>query len=200
MQKRIIDILVGLFMIAGIMGLLVLAYRVSSFSNYQANSTYTLTADFDNVGGLKVRAPISIGGVKIGQVSGISLDRNTFRAKVILLIDDRDNNLPIDTSASIYTQGLLGSNYISLSPGFSNESLKDGGVIATTRSALILEDLIGQLMFKLTGDSDKKNSSDNSSNNTDGSNNANSNNTSDSTAAPAASTPAANTQPGTAAT
>ncbi len=158
MQKRLIEILVGLFMIAGIVGLLLLAYRVSSFSEYESNNSYKLTAEFDNIGGLKVRAPISIAGVRVGQVSAISLDSNNFRAKVSMMIDAQDQNLPVDTSASILTQGLLGSNYISLSPGFSNESLKDGGTIDTTRSAMILEDLIGQLMFKL-GDSNKKDTS-----------------------------------------
>ena len=138
-------------MLAGIAGLLTLTYRVSNFSDFQRTATYNLSADFDNVGGLKVRSPVTLSGVKIGQVSAIELDPATFKAKVTLVIDEQDNDLPIDTSASIYTQGLLGSNYISLAPGFSTESLKNGDMITTTRSALILEQLIGQLMFKLTG-------------------------------------------------
>lgn len=150
-------------MLAGIVGLLLLAYRVSSFSEFERSSTYTLNANFDNIGGLKIRAPVTVSGVKIGQVTNIVLDPTTFKAKVTLIIDEQDNDLPTDTSASIYTQGLLGSNYISLSPGFSEQSLKNGDVIATTRSALILEDLIGQLMFKLTGsDSDEKTSENDS--------------------------------------
>lgn len=147
--KRMINTLVGLFMLAGIGGLLVLAYKVSSFSHYEKGDSYILTADFDNVGGLKVRAPVEIGGVKIGQVDSITLDPNTFKAKVTMSIDDKANNIPVDTSASILTQGLLGSNYINFMPGFSPESLKEGDTIDTTHSALILENLIGQLMFKL---------------------------------------------------
>ncbi len=159
MQKRIVEIIVGLFMLAGAFGLLVLAFKVSSFNQYEKKDSYNLTADFDNVGGLKVRAPVEISGVKIGQVSNITLDQMTFKAKVTMTIDDKSNDLPVDTSASILTQGLLGSNYISLSPGFSNDSLKPNGVIDTTNSALILENLIGQLMFKLNGSGSSSSSS-----------------------------------------
>ncbi len=168
MQKRFIDFIVGLFMLAGIAGLLTLAYRVSSFSSFESRTTYSLSASFDNIGGLKLRAPVTLSGVKIGQVSSIALDPATFKANVTFLINAQDNDLPVDTSASIYTQGLLGANYISLSPGFSEQSLKNGDAIMTTRSALILEQLIGQLMFKLTNsDSSSGSSSDSTTTSTE---------------------------------
>lgn len=157
MNTKVIEVVVGLFIIAGAIALLFLAYRVSSFSNFSGSNFYTVTAEFDNVGDLKVRAPVSIAGVNIGSVKDIVLDPQTFRAKVVLAISRGDMNLPADTSASILTQGLLGSNYISLIPGFSPENLTPGGQIETTRSAIILENLIGQLMYSLTGDKDKSN-------------------------------------------
>ena len=113
---------------------------------------YTVTAEFDNIGNLKIRAPVSLSGVPIGQVSGIVIDKNNFRALVTLQLNKAVNTLPIDTSASILTQGILGANYISLTPGFEENSLKNGDRIETTRSALILENLIGQFMYHVKGD------------------------------------------------
>jgi len=158
-RTRIIEIIVGLFMISGLGGLIVLAFEVSGFTNIDDRNSYVLFANFDNVGGLKVRAPVAVAGVRIGRISDISLDDETFKAKVTMMVNKKDNTLPQDTSASILTQGLLGSNYVSLSPGFSAEVLKQGDTIETTRSALVLEDLIGQLMFKITGDDPKNNDS-----------------------------------------
>lgn len=148
MLKKLTEILVGLFMILGILALTFLALKVSGLTGYSNKAHYyKITADFDNVGGLKVRAPILIAGVSVGEVGSIVLDRNDFRAKVTLLIDETKVKLPIDTSASIYTQGLLGSNYVNLSPGYSETFLKDGGIIETTNSAIILEKLIGQFLY-----------------------------------------------------
>ena len=113
---------------------------------------FVFKADFDNIGALKVRAPVSVSGVKVGRVSAIQLDPQTYRASVTLQINNGYKDLPVDTAASILTQGLLGSNYISLSPGFDQKMLKPGEHIETTHSALILENLIGQLMFNLSGD------------------------------------------------
>lgn len=146
MKKPTLEIMVGLFMIAGIAALLFLAFKVSGLTTYSNRHYYVVYAEFDNIGDLKTRAPITIGGVRIGQVGTIVLDPNTFRAKVALNINDNFKNIPVDSSASIFTQGLLGSNYISLNPGFSNVAMKSGGMIETTRSALILENLIGQLV------------------------------------------------------
>lgn len=159
MRKSISEILVGVFMIAGAIALLVLAFKVSGLANYSYAHYYHVTADFDNIGDLKVRAPVTIGGVKIGQVTKIALDNTTFRARVTLAIDDK-MSVPTDSSASIFTAGLLGSNYISLTPGFDDTSLKEGGHIQITHPALILENLIGQLLFSFKdGKKDKDSSS-----------------------------------------
>ncbi|MCH9644924.1 MAG: outer membrane lipid asymmetry maintenance protein MlaD [Gammaproteobacteria bacterium] len=152
MAKRFFEFIVGLFIIAGFAALLVLAFWVSGLTNMKSSNYYKLDAEFDNVGGLKVRAPVSLAGVAIGRVESISLDPKSFRADVHLLIDKHYNNLPIDTSASIFTQGILGANYISLLPGFETKNLKPGGELETTHSALILENLIGQLLFNVKGD------------------------------------------------
>lgn len=157
MRNRWLELSVGIFMIAALCGLFFLACRVSGLTHMSGGDYYTLRADFDNIGGLKVRAPVSVSGVKVGQVVAIALDPQTYRAEVLMHINDHFKDLPLDTTASILTQGLLGSNYISLSPGFEQQLLKNNGQIQTTHSALILENLIGQLMFNLN--SDKKSGS-----------------------------------------
>jgi len=150
--KRVMEFIVGLFMLVGLVALVLLAFKVSGLTKLGNGDTYIIIAEFDNIGGLKVRAPVSIGGVRIGQVTNISLDQNNFRAVVALQIKDQYNNLPIDTSASIFTQGILGSNYVSLSPGFEPSNLKPGDRIETTHSALVLENLIGQLIYSVKSD------------------------------------------------
>ncbi|MCH9770679.1 MAG: outer membrane lipid asymmetry maintenance protein MlaD [Gammaproteobacteria bacterium] len=154
-SRRVLEFWVGLFILAGLVALILLAFRVSGLTQIGNNEHYILTAEFDNIGNLKVRAPVAVAGVKIGQVASINLDPQSYRAKVTLFID-RHNKIPLDTSASILTQGLLGSNYISLLPGFAPENLKAGQMIQTTHSALILENLVGQLMFNLTNKSSDK--------------------------------------------
>lgn len=156
MRNHWLEVGVGFFIIIALCGLLFLAFKVSGLTQIGNGHYYTVTADFDNIGGLKVRAPVSVSGVKVGRVTEIQLDPQTYRATVTLQIDNGFKDLPVDTSASILTQGLLGSNYISLSPGFDQQMLKQGGRIETTHSALILENLIGQLMFNLSGDKKKK--------------------------------------------
>ncbi len=148
MFKKMTETLVGLFMILGIVALGFMAIQVSGLSWY-ANKTnyYKVTADFDNVGGLKVRAPVMIAGVSVGEVANIALNASDYRARVTLLVDQDKAKLPTDTSASIYTQGLLGSNYINLSPGYADTFLANGGLIETTNSAVILEKLIGQFLY-----------------------------------------------------
>lgn len=149
MRGKAVETLVGLFMLAGILALLVLALKVSGLSASMAGNGYQITADFDNVGDLKERAPVTIGGVRIGQVTNIQLDKNTFKAIVTMRINSDQNSLPSDSSASIFTQGLLGSNYISLAPGFEQTNLAQGSRIENTHPALILEQLIGQMLFSL---------------------------------------------------
>lgn len=166
MRSKIIDFIVGLFILAGFLGLLLLAFKVSGLTTAIGNNHYyRVVAEFDNIGDLSVRAPVSVSGVTVGRVSSIQLDPITFRAKVNLQIDNRFNQFPRDTSASILTQGLLGSNYISLSPGFDQTSLKSGDVIETTHSALILENLIGQLLYNLKGDDSDADSDEKSTDN-----------------------------------
>jgi phospholipid/cholesterol/gamma-HCH transport system substrate-binding protein len=160
MQTRNIEIMVGAFLLAGILALLVLAFQVSGLTNIVGTHGYQVSAAFDNVGDLRVRAPVSVGGVRIGEVTGIQLDHKTFKAIVSMQINPQQNSIPNDSAASILTQGLLGSNYISLTPGFSDTNLKNGDKILTTHSAIILENLIGQLMYKFSNN-DKNDKSDN---------------------------------------
>jgi len=155
MQNRFVDFIVGLFLLAGLIGLVVLAFQVSGLTRTPASEYYTVTAGFDNIGSLKVRSSVQVAGVRVGQVQSITLDNKTFRAKVVLVIQNKTNQLPRDSSASIMTEGILGANYISLTPGFDMDSLKDGDRIETTHSALILENLVGQLLYSFQGGNDK---------------------------------------------
>lgn len=144
-------------MLAGILALLVLALKVSGLSNYVSRDGYLVTAQFDNVGDLKARAPVTISGVKVGEVTGISLNTTTFKAVVTMRMYADQNKIPTDSSASIFTQGLLGSNYVNLSPGFDETFLQNGSEIANTHPALILENLIGQFLFSIkNSDKDKE--------------------------------------------
>jgi phospholipid/cholesterol/gamma-HCH transport system substrate-binding protein len=145
-NKRIIEIIVGIFILLGILSLLLLALRVSGLREYSTRNTFTVTAMFDDIGDLKVRAPVKLAGVKIGEVASINLDSKTFKALITMLIDDK-SKLPIDSSASILSASLLGSNYVAITPGFSDKNIEDGGEITETHPAIILENLIGQAVF-----------------------------------------------------
>ncbi len=147
MNRRFIEFIVGLFMVAGIAALVFLALKVSGLTRIGHSGSYQVIAYFDNVGDLKPRAPVRIAGVRVGEVGSIHLNPEDFRASVVLLIDDSEKNIPVDTTAAIYTEGLLGSNYISLTPGYEKENLHDGSLIQNTTSALVLEKLIGQFLF-----------------------------------------------------
>lgn len=151
MRNRSIDIFVGIFMVIGMLALLFLAIHVSGLTPASQSDHYRLVAEFDNVGSLKQRAPVRIAGVTIGRVDSILLDRKTFRAKVVLLIENHSNQLPTDTEARIQTEGILGANYVALTPGFDQVNLTEGDQIAITHPALILENLIGQMLFKSDG-------------------------------------------------
>ena len=146
---RFIEIVVGLFMMAGIIAFAMLALKVSGLSTELTEPGYVVMAYFDNVGDLKVRAPVTLGGVRIGQITDIQLDNTNYRAKVSFRINASENKIPEDSSASIFTAGLLGSNYISISPGYDDVFLKEGSTIQSTHSALILENLIGQFLFSI---------------------------------------------------
>lgn len=146
-NNKAIELLVGLFIIAGVAALVALALKVSGLAFYSGQQTYQLTASFDNIGSLKVRAPVRLAGVQVGEVRSIHVDPKTFKAVVTLAINSNQNQLPSDTSANIQTEGLLGSNFIALIPGYAEDFLKNGDTIEVTQSALVLENLIGQLMY-----------------------------------------------------
>jgi phospholipid/cholesterol/gamma-HCH transport system substrate-binding protein len=158
-NKHIIELTVGLFIIAGFLALFMLSLKVSGLSEYSKSDAYTVYALFDNIGDLKVRAPVTIAGVHVGEVTKINLDPKTFRAKVEMLIDKRQNQLPKDTAAQILTAGLIGANYIELSPGFDTENLSNNSEITETHPAIILENLISQFIYQSKKDEgkDKKN-------------------------------------------
>ncbi len=152
--KRMIEFLVGLFMLAGILAMFALAFKVSGFSQYSTHDSFRISAIFDNIGDLKVRAPVTIAGVRVGEVDDIKIDSHAFKATVEMRIDKRQNKLPSDTTAKILTAGLIGANYIELIPGYEESDLKEGSVIIDTQPAIVLENIIGQLMYKL-GDGKK---------------------------------------------
>ena len=153
-MKKTIEVMVGFFMLFGMLCLLVLAFKVSGLHEYMPGKTYRVTAVFDNIGGLRVRAPLRIAGVHIGEVSDIQLDPKTYRAVVGFVISEKDNNIPVDSALSILTEGLLGTNYVGLMPGFDKEMLKNGDRIEETHPAIILESLIGRFLYQLKGDND----------------------------------------------
>jgi phospholipid/cholesterol/gamma-HCH transport system substrate-binding protein len=147
MQMRTIEIVVGTFLLAGLISLSILAIRVSGFTVNPDQQTYTVVAKFENVGGLVVRSKVSIAGVIVGTVTDIRLDKKTFMADVVMEIDSEIDDLSIDTTAAILTEGLLGGKFIGLSLGAEEEYLKDGDEIYDTQSAIILEELIGKFLL-----------------------------------------------------
>ncbi len=146
-NKGILEFWVGLFVVAGIAALGFLAFQVGGFSGNEFGDTYNVKARFSNVGGLTSKAPVNMAGVRVGRVSSISIDPNNYDAVVEMSIDVRYDNLPMDTSASILTQGLLGSQYVGLEPGGDDLHLEDGDEITLTQSAVVLEQLISQMLF-----------------------------------------------------
>ena len=142
------DTLVGLFVASGIVGLFFLAMQVSNLSSFVEEDSYTITARFENSGGLKIKSPVSAAGVKIGKVSAINFDPKTYESVVQMSINSRYNTIPDDTTASIFTAGLLGEQYVNLEPGGSDVFLQNDGKIEITQSAIILEKAIGQFLFK----------------------------------------------------
>jgi len=153
MQGKTIEIWVGVFALAGLLALAMLAFKVGNLANNGSGDSYQVTAHFDNIGGLNVKAPVTMAGVRVGRVSAIMVDRERYNALVAIDIETQYDNLPKDTIASILTAGLLGSQYIGLEPGGDEKFLVDGDQILFTQSAIVLEHLIGQFLFgKASGD------------------------------------------------
>lgn len=147
MYSKSVEIGVGVFVALGLAALLMLAMKVSNLAELTAPDGYQLSARFDNIGGLKVRAPVTMGGVRIGRVTEIGFDDNTYQAVVHFAVDPRYVRIPMDTSASIYTAGLLGEQYIGLEAGADEAFLTEGGEIMLTQSAIVLEQVIGQFLY-----------------------------------------------------
>ena len=166
-----IEFLVGCFMLAGIFAGVMLALQVAGLTFGNKGDTYSQYAIFDNNGGLKVRSPVKIGGVVIGRVSDISIDAKSFTPKVEMQIDENYNQLSDTSTAAILTSGLLGEQYIGITPGFSDEEmgteiLKSGDAISDTKSAMVLEDLIGKFVYgQADGKSDGQTSAATDTNN-----------------------------------
>jgi phospholipid/cholesterol/gamma-HCH transport system substrate-binding protein len=167
LPQRLIESVVGLFMLCAITALILLAFKVSGLTSFFPSKSYMVTASFNDIGALKVRAPVKIGGVQVGEVTRIDLDPVTFRAVVRLRIEDKVNDIPDDSTAGILTAGLLGDNYIEIAPMYNKTFLKNGSQIEFTRSAMVLEKLIGQLIYKLGNNGSSTNgNSDTSQTNT----------------------------------
>jgi phospholipid/cholesterol/gamma-HCH transport system substrate-binding protein len=148
--SRSVEIAVGLFVAGGLAALFMLAMQVSNLSTSISGETYTVTAAFQNIGGLKARSPVTVSGVRVGRVESIDYDTHAYEAVVSMRIEDKYNTFPEDTSASIFTAGLLGEQYIALQPGGSEKNLKNGDRIHLTQSALVLEQLIGQFLYNVS--------------------------------------------------
>lgn len=145
------DLWVGLFVLAGLAAFIFLALKVGNLSSISTGKTYALSAAFDNIGGLKVRAPVKSAGVVVGRVTSIDFDQRTYQGLVRLQLDAR-YAFPTDSSAKILTSGLLGEQYIGLEPGGDTQPLHAGQRIGRTQSAVVLENLISQFLYSKAGE------------------------------------------------
>src|SRR5512139_2891108 len=151
MGRKGIETLVGLFVLLGLLAIVFLALKAANLATFRVGGTYAVTAKFDNIGGLKVRAPVRSAGVTIGRVASITLDPKTYQGVVKLEVD-KSVQLPQDSSARILTAGLLGDQYIRLEPGGAEKNLAAGDTISQTQSAVVLESLISQFLFNKAAD------------------------------------------------
>lgn len=157
MNTRYTEILVGLFIAVGLASLFMLAMKASNLNIYNDDSGYEITASFDDISGLKIKSPVTMSGVRIGRVSDIKFDSEIFEAVVKIRIESQYKTLPKDTSASIYTAGLLGEKYIGLEAGGDEENLQQGDKLKLTQSSLVLEKLISRFVDAFVNkDSDEK--------------------------------------------
>ena len=148
-QSKTVQLWVGVFVAIGIVSLFMLAMKVSNISSFAETNGYDIKMTFSNIGGLKVQSPVTMAGVVVGRVTNIGFNSKIYEAVVTAKIDYKYNNLPEDTSASIYTSGLLGEQYIGLEAGGSDTYLKAGDTIQLTQSAVVLEQLIGQFLVNM---------------------------------------------------
>ncbi|HEX5539712.1 MAG TPA: outer membrane lipid asymmetry maintenance protein MlaD [Methylophilaceae bacterium] len=155
MERTTIDLWVGIFAAAGFAAILGLAMKVGNLTSVDVGDTYTVNAAFDNIGGLKPRAPVKSAGVVVGRVAGIKFDTSTYVAQVSLEVDKR-YPFPKDTFANIYTAGLLGEQYVGLEAGGDPETLKNGDRIAHTQDAVVLEKMISQFLYNKASDTETK--------------------------------------------
>jgi phospholipid/cholesterol/gamma-HCH transport system substrate-binding protein len=151
MSKKGIEVLVGLFVFLGLVALTFIALKAANLASFGQRNGYTLQARFDNIGGLKPRAPVRSAGVTVGRVTSIRLDAKTYQGLVTMEID-RDLQFPLDTSAKILTAGLLGDQYVGLEAGGEEKNLAPGDSVRRTQSAVVLEDMIGQFLFNKASD------------------------------------------------
>jgi phospholipid/cholesterol/gamma-HCH transport system substrate-binding protein len=154
MTPKATETSVGIFLLAGLAAFIWLTVSIGNWS-LGTSKNYQLTAHFYNIGGLTVKAPVTLAGVMIGQVATIGIDANDYSARVTLRIDQIYDNLPEDTTAAILTSGLLGAQYIGLDPGGEERYLKDGDEIEITQSAVVLENLIGEILIRTAEEEDR---------------------------------------------
>lgn len=153
--SRQLEILVGAFIAAGLVALFFLAMQVSNLGSLNTGDSYHIKAAFDNIGSLKVKAPVTMAGVEIGRVSAITYDKENFQALVTLDIYEEYDQIPDDTFAKILTAGLLGEQYVGLDPGGSETVLREGSEIELTQPALVLEEVVGQFIFSKAEENSK---------------------------------------------
>jgi phospholipid/cholesterol/gamma-HCH transport system substrate-binding protein len=155
MTRKELDLWVGIFAVVGIGALLFLSLKVANLASFSSADAYQVNAKFENIGGLKVRAPVKSAGVVVGRVADIRFDNESFEAVVTMSIDSRFQ-FPKDSSAKILTSGLLGEQYISITAGGDSANLKSGDTLKLTQSAVVLENLIGQFLYNKAAEGDGK--------------------------------------------
>ncbi|MCG9598424.1 outer membrane lipid asymmetry maintenance protein MlaD [Vibrio sp. Isolate25] len=158
-QTRKTELWVGSFVLAGICAILVMIFQVADVKGLGSNDTYSLKAEFDNIGSLKVRSPVKVGGVVVGRVTNIGLNTENLLPVVTMAISSQYDQFPETSSVKILTSGLIGEQYIGLTPGFvfdDEQMLVEGDYIEDTKSALVLEDLIGQVLYSVGGSDSAK--------------------------------------------
>jgi phospholipid/cholesterol/gamma-HCH transport system substrate-binding protein len=155
MSRRAVDIWVGFFVLLGVAAIMFLSLQVASSRTLAGGDGYVILARFDNIGGLKIRAPVRSAGVLVGRVTDIRFDNESFEAVVTLQVDRR-YQFPKDTSAKILTSGLLGEQYVGLAAGGDTANLQNGDTLRITQSALVLENLIGQFLYSKAAEGNEK--------------------------------------------